>query len=399
MAFLSSGTAIVGFVGQNENGILNHLTQGLMRLLEPQGYQGHLIDLSDPDWPARLDDVLKQGVAMAWGHAGVGAKLEIEGKCLWDLLKIPFISVLADPPCWLPGNHHVESEYVVNAYLYSEWLRVQRQLIRSTQLCTLVQGGLIPNPARDDIPWNERPRRMVFVKTGGDAAARQAAWQTMPRRWRAILEDAAAAALRRPTGDITGLVIEAAEAHYFGPEQRTDVLFALMTEVDLFVRDTRSTAVARALLHLPVDVYGRGWDHVSHAATRARFHPAFNADAMPRVYAETQFMLNTTPNFSSGLHERVAYGLDARCCVVSDENAFMKAELAGLPTLFAIDPAAPDLADQLQQIHDDTTDYTSATQPALDLVTRVFDGERYMTSLLDLAHEVRMGQQFNAYRH
>jgi hypothetical protein len=395
---MSSNTAIVAFVGQNENGILRHLSRGLMSLLEPHGYQGHILDLGDPTWPAQLDRLAQQGIAMAWGHAGVGAKLEINGKPYWDRLKIPFVSVLADSPCWRPCNHNVPSTFVVNAYLYREWLRIQREFIRAPQFSTLVQGGLIPNPARDAIPWRDRPRRMVFVKTGGDPEARRATWQNFPRRWRAILEDAAAVATSQPTGDITDIALTAFEAHNIAPEQRTELLFALMFELDLYVRDSRSTKLVTALLDLPVDIYGRGWDHVSARATRARFHPAFDADALPRVYAETQFILNTTPNFSSNVHERVAYGLDAKCCVVSDENDFMKRKLADIPTFFGIDPNAPDLPARLADIHNDPTDYTDAMQPALDLVAREFDGERYMLSLLDLATEARTAEQLANYR-
>ena len=396
---MPSSKIIVGFVGQNENGILRHLTEGLMSLLKPHGYSGHVLELGNPNWGNQFDELLKQGIAMAWGHAGIGAKLELQGQCIWDLIKVPFISVLADPPCWRPCNHSISSSYVANAYLYPEWLDVQRRFIQASQLSTLVHGGLVPNPARNRIPWSARPRRMVFIKTGGDPEARRAGWQALPGRWRAIIEDAASAAISRRTGDITDLVVDAAEAHHMVPEQRTDLLFGLMTEVDLFVRETRSTAVARALVDLPVDIYGRGWEHVSHLATQARFHNAFDARSLPDVYAETQFMLNTTPNFSSGVHERVAYGLEARCCVVSDENKFMEAELSGIPTFFPINPRDARLSERLKHIFYDTTDYTPLTQPGLELVTRLFDGERYMLSLLDLAQELRMGEQFTEYRH
>ena len=395
---MSSSKVIVAFVGQNENGILRHLSRNLMNLLKPFGFEGKVVDLADPAWPGQFESLFKDGIEMAWGHAGVGAKLEIEGQSLWDRAKIPFISVLADPPSWCPTNHCSASDYVVNAYLYPEWLQVQRRFIKARQASTLVQGGLVPNPHRDDVPWAKRPRRMAYVKTGADAEQRRAGWFQMPARWRSVMEDAAAEALSRPTGDITDLVVAAAESHNLVPEQRTELIFALMAEVDNYVRDIRSTAMATALLDLPVDIYGRGWDHVRNGATQARFHPAFDADGLPRMYAETQFMLNTTPNFSSGVHERVAYAMDARCCVVSDENAYMQKEFAAIPTFFAVDPRDPDLRDRMHEIFHDPADYTALTQPALDLTERNFSGVRYMLSLLELAHEVRMTARLAGFR-
>ncbi len=391
--------AVVAFVGENENGILRHLSHGLMGLLQPFGYDPHVIELGDPAWPHKLDALVEQGIAMAWGHAGVGARLEIKGQNFWELVKVPFVSVLADPPCWRPCNHAVASRYVVNAYLYPEWLRVQQRFIRSAQVSALVQGGLVPNPFRDRIPWRSRPRRMVLVKTGDDPVARRTAWATLPQRMRAVLEDAAAVAAGQGTGDVTEIVLDAMAAHHVTYDGRTDILFGLMAELDRYVRDTRSTALVSALLDLPVDIYGRGWDHVSHRSTRARFHPAFDAAGLPEAYAETQFVLNSTPNFASGVHERVAYGFDARCCVVSDQNAYMRTALAGIPTFFAIDPGDAGVSERLRAIYDDPADYTDLAQPALDLSADAFDGVRYMHSLLELADEVRVGERFANYRH
>ncbi len=391
--------AIVSFVGQNENGILRHLSHGLMSLMEPFGYTPQLIDLADPDWPNQLETVLKSGVAMAWGHAGIGAGLQIEGQNLWERIQVPFVSVLADSPCWRPCNHAVASRFVVNAYLYPEWLSVQRQFIRSSQVSAVVQGGLIPNPLRDSIAWRDRPRRMVLVKTGGDPVARREGWAALPARMRAVLEDAGHAATALPTGDITGLLIEAAAAHQITFDGRTDILFGLMAELDLYVRDSRSTALVAALLDVPADIYGRGWDHISHRAGRARFHPAIGAGCLPQIYAETQYMLNTTPNFASGVHERVAYGLDARCCVLSDQNAYMRDALHHIPTFSGFDPTDSALPQWLAAQYNDPTDYTDLAEPALAFTAEAFDGVRYMRSLLDLADGVRAGERFADYRH
>ena len=57
-----------------------------------------------------------------------------------------------------------------------------------------------------------------------------------------------------------------------------------------------------------------------------------------------------------------------------------------------------ELRDRMREIYDDPTDYTSLTQPALDLTERSFNGERYMLSLLELAHEVRMTAELAAFR-
>ncbi|WP_231854220.1 hypothetical protein [Gluconacetobacter diazotrophicus] len=381
---------IVAFVGENENGILRQFSRDLMALVEPDGYRGHVIDLHASGWPQRLAEIARDGIVMAWGIAGIGAILESEGRNLWDTIKVPFVSVLADPPCALPRNHFIRAHYVANAYVFEEWLRIQREFIRSPQYSTLINCvGLPSQPERDTIPWRDRPQRMAFIKTGGDPEARRKDWATLPPRWRAILEDAAAVAVQRSTGDITDIFLAACKEHGLSTEHRLEILFTLMQALDLYVRECRMTSVVTAVLDLPVDIYGRGWEYLSHKATRARFHPAIDAAHLASIYAATQFSLNTSPNISSGLHERVACGLDSRCCVVSDENAFMKKMLAHVPTFFGIDPNSPELTDRLAQIYYDKTDYTDATQVGVDLVSRQFDGRTLMFSLLRIAEEMR----------
>lgn len=394
---MSSPRNIVAFVGQNENGILRQYSHDLMALLAPDGYVGHTIDLHTPNGLQKLNDLFPQGIAMAWGCAGVGSGLRHNDQILWDIAKIPFISVLADPPCWMPVHHFMPSRYVANAYVFKEWLQVQRRLVGSPQYSAVLDAvGVPPNPHRDDIAWRDRSQRMAFIKTAGDPQARRQKWANFPSRWRAILEDAAASAVVCETGDITDIFLAAYKSHGLCPDHRKDILFGLMCELDLYVREHRMTAFATALLDLPVDIYGRGWDHLAHKATRARFHPAFDAMTLNRVYANTQFILNTSPNIASNVHERVASGLDSRCCVISDHNAFTRQHMADIPTFFGVDPNSPDLADQMAALYHSPTDYTEATRIGASYAARTFDGRAYMLAMLKIAEEIKTAEHFHA---
>lgn len=387
---MSDSRNIVAIVGNNENGILRQVSQDLMALLEPEGVRGHVIAMGKPDWPARLTELIQEGITMAWGCAGIGAAIASNGQNLWESMKIPFISVMADSPCARPSNHFVRSCYVANAYLFSEWLHIQRTCIRSPQYSTLVNNlGAMPNPGRDTIPWRNRPQRMTFVKTGGNPEVRRGHWKDLPPRWRSILEDAGATAIGRGTGDITEIFFAACRTHGLSTEHRFEIVLALMQELDLYVREYRMTAWVSAMLDLPVNIYGRGWGHLSHKAKQARFYPAVDASLLPSICAGTQFMLNTSPNVSSGIHERVAYGLDSRCCVVSDKNTFSEERLADVPTFFGIDSNSPDLPGELAELYHSKTDYTDVTQVGVDFVSRNYGGKDFMHSLLLIANELK----------
>ena len=390
---------VVALVGENENGILRSVSQDFMSLLPPHGLDTQVITMAGPHWLPRLVELLDQGVLFAWAPAGAGCRLPHPDGLMWDVIRTPFISVLADSPAWMPGNHHVPSQYVANGYMYRDWLDMQRRLIRSPQVSALLPHGVAANPARDATPWSQRRHRMVFVKTGCDPERHRAAWAGQPPRYRAILEDSAAVALRSGVGDISGIVLECMAQHGLYLEGRPDILFGLMRAVDVYVRDCRSTAMVRALLDLPVDIIGAGWEHLADQARRARFQAGVDAAVLPGLYADTQFLLNTMPNFAHGTHERVVNGFAAKCCVVTNENADMAARFGNLPSYVGVDTDAPDLADHMASLVHGDTRYDDRVGPAADLATQDYSAEGFMRGLVDLALEIRSAAMFAQFRY
>ena len=380
-------TNVVAFVGENENGILADLARSFMSPLNEWGMQGHVIDLYDPTWPLRLQALTSQGISFAWGSAGIGSGLRLGEDSLWDTLHIPFISVLADTPCQLPANHHVASCHVANGYSIADWLDVQRRFVRSPQISAYLPGAVPANSDRDLIPWRSRPHRMVFVKTGDDPALYLAAWKEYPVQARRILHEASEEAMRHEPMEITALVQDVALAHGLFLETRPEVLFALARQVDLHLRALRASAVARALLPLGAIIIGRGWDHLDREGARAAIHPAIPAAELVPLYARTQFLVNTTPNFARGTHERPVNAFAARACAVSDTNAFMRERFSPIPTFLGLDWTAPDLPDRLATIFYDPTERD--TDPALALAERDFGPEGFMRRVAELAEVVR----------
>jgi hypothetical protein len=388
---------VVAFVGENENGILADVSRAFMERLWPLGMRGHVIDLHAPGWADALQPIAKEGIVFAWGAAGIGARLDIGGENVWEMLGIPFISVLADTPCQLPANHRVESRFVANGYMVRDWLDVQRRHIRSPQIAGLLPHGVLPNARRDATPWSRRPHRMVFVKTGEDPAARRAEWDRWPNLLRAVLHDAADAAACRPTGDITGLVLDTALARGLHLEDRLEILFALTYQVDLHTRALRANAFARALLPLGATIIGRGWDHLDRTGARATLLPAIPAAVLPDLYADTQFLVSTNPNFSHGVHERIPNGFAARACVVSDSNAFTSAHFSDLPSFHGLDWTAPDLADRIAALFHDPADRGPGTEAALAVAEQDFGPMGFLQGMLDLASLVQAGNRLERF--
>ena len=388
---------VLAFVGENENGILRVHSKDLIDLLRPHGLTGQVIDMASPSWAEELQRAIEAGVLFAWGAAGIGARLRVGPELLWDSVGVPFVSLLSDSPSWMPANHHVPSRYVANGYVFRDWLDMQRRLIRSRQISAVLPHGIIGNPQRDVTPWSQRPHRMVFVKTGHAPALHRSRWLNLPPRFRTVLEDASSAVLQGGVGDITATFLQCLEHHDVFLEQRLDVLFGLMRQLDVYVRDYRSTALVHALLDLPVDIIGRGWDHVAGLGGKARFHPAVDATALPTLYSQTQYLLNTMPNFSTCTHERVLHGFASKCFVVTNQNSAMRERFSALPTYCGMDTEAAGLADQMAELFGSNEQYDDLLQPALDLVTADYNAAAMMRGMIDLALEVREAAKYTAF--
>ncbi len=389
-------TNVVALVGENANGILEVQSRRFMALL-PAGLHGHVLRVSDPGFVTQLDALLAQGILFAWAYAGVGARLEIGGRNLWEAAEVPFISVLADAPFIMPANHRVRSTHVVNGYIYREWLEMQERHVRSTQMSTLLPMGVIPNPVARAVPWRRRPHRLVFVKGGGDPARQRAHWSAWPAALRRVLHDSADSLAAQPTGPILPTVQACLAAHGLVLDGRRQLLFGLLHELDTYIRALRATAVARALLPLPATIIGDGWGHVSGLGGRARFLPAMAAAGLEALYAETQVLVNVSPNLGSGAHERVLRGFASRCRVVSDTNDHARAQLHALPSYSGFHWHMPDLADRLAEAACNEVPSDGDLDAAQNWVSQRHDPAAFLGAMADLAELVRMQDVMSGY--
>ena len=384
---------VVAFVGQNENRILEIVARQFLELLKPYGILGHVIDLHDPNWKNQLESLIKDGILFAFGSAGIGAGLTLHDKNLWDAIEVPFISSLADNPAQMPANHRINARFVVNGYHYREHFDIQREIIRSAQISTILPHGITPNPDCDKIPWSKRSNRIVFLKSGGDPEAKRAEWSSWPIKLREILEESSRQLLQMPTGDVTPILMDCVKSYGLEFGEKQDMLLAMLNEVDWYVRLVRLTRMARALCRVDADIFGARWEHIDQVNSRARFHPSVDAALMHGLFADAKYVVNVTPNFASGTHERVPNGFAARACVVSDDNAYTLTKFHNLPSYFGFSWADPDWEVKLIDHLESNRTYDDELEPAFQTANQDFNGLNFMQAMIQTAEVVRFGER------
>jgi hypothetical protein len=384
---------VVAFVGQNENRILEVVARQFLDLLKPYEIQGHVIDLYDPHWKHQLEPLIKEGLLFAFGSAGIGAALSLHDQNLWDAIQVPFISSLADHPAQMPANHRINARFVVNGYHYREHFDVQREIIRSAQISAMLPHGITANPDCDKVPWSKRSRRIVFLKSGGDPEAKRAQWIDWPSKLREILEESSRQALQMPTSDVTPIVVDCVKSYGLEFGERRDMLLAMLNEVDWYVRLVRLTRMARALCRVDADIFGARWEHIDQAKSRARFHPGIDAAKMHGLFADAKYIVNVTPNFASGTHERIPNGFAAKACVVSDDNTYTLAKFHQLPNYFGFSWADPDWEVKLIDHLESHRTYDDELEPAFQMAHRDFNGLSFMQSMIQIAEVVRFREK------
>ena len=380
---------VIALVGENANGILDCQSRRFLSLMEPMGFEGRVLRFSDPDFVAQLDAALATDVAFAWGYAGVGARLAARGYNVWDAMKVPFISVLADAPYIMPANHHVPTPWVVNGYIYREWLDLQQDQFNAPQISALLPMGVIPNPARHARRMADRPLRMLFVKSGSDPEQVRARWSLWPVRLQPVLHECASLLANADPQPLAPTVRACLLAHDLVLDGSKPLLFGLMHELDTYLRALRATAMARALLPLPADIVGDGWAHLEAEGGRARFHPAVGAGTLDAMYADTRILVNVTPNLASGAHERVLRGFAARCRILSDNNAHGRQTFHAMPSYHGVTWHAADLADQVADAFHNPAPFDDRLDAAAAYVALHHDPAAFLQRMAELAQLVR----------
>lgn len=307
-------------------GMLEHLSAEWVMALRELGRTAWLLETAGPTGLASLQALLAAGRPRAFvAFSGVNWDLMANDRLLYEVLAVPYVGLMFDDPAYFPQRHRLASPWL--AYLFTDGDHHDASVALSPP--TAPRGrfrfGVRP-PGEEPPPFEQRPHAVLFAKTPGDPDAERAAWRDEPPALRRLLEDVADAALWQDTRSTWAIARDRLAADGLTHGLGTTVGMAtIVARVDHYVRLARARRLVQALAPHDALIVGEGWRAVLPPRARARVVASCTMPELLGLMSQSRVVVNVQPNNREAPHERLLYGMQRGCCVLTDAPAPMRA--------------------------------------------------------------------------
>jgi len=393
---------VLGFVGENANGILRLWTEKIFERFAARGFSSHLIDLRNEAWLQHLNDRLAVSKpTFCFSFQGMGTSLIFEQKYnFWERANIPFVTVLGDNPYHAPRLHAAHAPGMCYLYCYEDFLQTYQHFLKGKAYASTLCIGHPENPYADRTPWEQREHDIVFVKTGVNPAALQQRWKTAPPKIQQILQDCAELVLSGLDESVQTICAKvfADKNIYWG--DRLELFLSTCSLVDFYARAVRAERMVQGLMRHNALIVG-DWSHLDKSGARARFQDPVAAEHLDDLYAKSKIVVNTLPTIRFGLHERILGGFFAKSAVISDTTPYLQKKLAGYRSFFGLDIDRPTFSEELDHTVNSCLadpDIAEKIQAAADAANNAFSLDGYVKEMLEHLDAARYCQIVNGWQ-
>jgi hypothetical protein len=283
-----------------------------------------------------LRDYTPQRIIAAFSFSGIGIELgdDSPNGNLWAYIKVPMLSWMLDHPAYILRRHAHPSPAVMPLYTSMDFLGFRRDYIKApfrTAMCRFGTFGRGQEAQRRTPKKGETPL-ILFPKSSGNVAVIEERWKKLPVIMPRVIRDAIDHYWDETprSGNVVASVLAGANAA--GLELRSDLpLFSFfIAQVDQYIRYRKGNLLIKELLKLPVHIYGKGFEHVDTAGTKATILPPLDYDALGERIFEALAVVSMNPNIDDDGHDRI-YGAFGRGALpVSDINPWWRQNFAPL---------------------------------------------------------------------
>jgi len=288
-----------------------------------------MLDLNDhdnlnPRLKKMLDDYPNRIVAV-FSFSGFGIELVDANKTnIWQKLGLPMLTFLLDHPGYILARHKTATPAVMRIYPNRDFLGFHRDYIRAPYRTSFCAWGAM-SFGRQPYPREPKPGEtplIILPKSGANPAELEAKWKLLPDIMQRVIRDAVDYYWGETprSGPVNTSVLAAADAA--GLELRNDLpLFSFFAaELDFYIRRRKTDLMLRALLPLPVKIYGKGLEYIDCANARAQVLPPIQFDELINLIFKGFAVISMNPNIDHECHDRPYIALGSGALPISDIN-------------------------------------------------------------------------------
>jgi hypothetical protein len=319
---------------QSQYGALRVHIDQLAKAFNDMGHEAVIVDFMDDKPIDKLEKELRTGCNFIFALNAIASELKVGSKSIYDVLNVPYITLLVDHPCYHIERLSNNIEKYVVACLDKSHLKFMSQNFDENRFrvtCFMPPAGNCAEGTDDgDIQEYEKNRDISLLFTGSFRGLPVKGWIADNTAVRSIAEDVCDYALSLEYTDI-GEAYDYVMVHRglsFSPEQDRKIRRYIVQKVDGYIAALHRYKFLNTLANagMPVNIYGNGWDEIVKQWKSFTFNETGSVANTIKLLRRTRFSLNTNNNFASGGHERVFNSMLNGACVVSDTSRFYEEE-------------------------------------------------------------------------
>lgn len=311
---------IVVLTGQaTPYGMLEHLSAEWVLAMRELGRNAWLVRTGGPGGLEALQGVLAAGRPRAFvAFSGVNWDLLANDRLLFDVIGVPYVGLMFDDPAYFPQRHRLGSPNLALLFTDDDHHDASLALSPANAPRGRFRFGVRP-PLEPLLDHDERTIPILFAKSPGDPVAERRSWDAFAPALRAILNDVADVALWQDERGLWPIVRErlAHDGISAGLDQ-TIGMATIVARVDHYVRVARAARVVQALAPHDALILGAGWRAHLPRGARARVVDECSLGELVGLMATSRVSVSVQPNNRFAPHERLLYGMQRGCCVLTD---------------------------------------------------------------------------------
>ncbi len=290
----------------SQYGVLHHFTQKLYEALVREGAACRLLSGDDrvlAPWNNPPDLTL-----------GFNGALQMEdGSFFCDLIKVPHVACLVDPPYRFLNL--TKSPFIIIACDDREGCRLlkQRHFERTDFMAHAVESDLKAGI--------EKIYDMVFLGTCIDAEGRQKKWgKEFAPEILLLMKEVCDKALKDVDASFMSLLAEKLD-----PSEHQKVF----EEVEMYIKGMDRLRLLGAFPERKIDVFGgndgkTGWKKLLKQHSNVVVHPAVSFEDSLKIMQQSRIVLNSSIKNKLGAHERIFSAMASGAVVVTNDNSLMR---------------------------------------------------------------------------